>query len=124
MERQSTHVTIPKKIKMDNFSPDSLSISYVRLLTAVQLLGTLPGVNTSHAKTEQSFLILSLSFFFFFNYSELLIFFFILAVLGLICCMQAFSSCSQWGLLSSCGVQASRYCEAETVEHRLTSLGP
>ena len=84
MERQSTHVTIPKKIKMDNFSPDSLSISYVRLLTAVQLLGTLPGVNTSHAKTEQSFLILSLSFFFFFNYSELLIFFFILAVLGLI----------------------------------------
>ena len=28
-------------------------------------------------------------------------------VLGLRCCMRAFSSCSKWWLLSSCGVQAS-----------------
>ena len=33
----------------------------------------------------------------------------ILAVLGLRCCMQAFSSCNKWGLLSGCGAQAS-YC--------------
>ena len=30
------------------------------------------------------------------------------ATLGLHCCMQAFSSCSKWGLLSSCCAQASR----------------
>ena len=30
-----------------------------------------------------------------------------LVVLGLCCCMRAFSSCSKWGILSSCGVQAS-----------------
>ena len=29
------------------------------------------------------------------------------ATLGLHCCMQAFSSCSKWGLLSSCCAQAS-----------------
>ena len=126
MERQSTHVTIHKKIKMDNFSPDSLSISHIRLLTAAHLLGTLPRVNTLHAKTEQSFFILSVSVLFFkklFEGPGAACFFFILAVLGLICCMQAFSSC-EWGLLSSCGVQASRYCGAETLEHRLSSLGP
>ena len=32
-----------------------------------------------------------------------------LAVLGLRCCMLAFPSCGEWGLLSSCGVQASHY---------------
>ena len=111
---------------MDNFSPDSLSISHIRLLTAAHLLGTLPRVNTLHAKTEQSFFILSVSVLFFkklFECPGAASFFFILAVLGLICCMQAFSSC-EWGLLSSCGVQASRYCGAETLEHRLSSLGP
>ena len=30
-----------------------------------------------------------------------------LAALGLRCCVQAFSSCSKWGLLSSCGVWTS-----------------
>ena len=30
-----------------------------------------------------------------------------LAVLGLHCCMQAFSSCREKGLFSSCGVRAS-----------------
>ena len=30
-----------------------------------------------------------------------------LAVLSLCCCAQAFSGCSEWGLLFSCGVQAS-----------------
>ena len=65
MERQNTHVTIHKKVKMDSFSPDSLSISHTQLLTAAHLLGTLPRVNTSHAKTEQSFFVLSLSVLFF-----------------------------------------------------------
>ena len=31
-----------------------------------------------------------------------IIFFFLLAALGLSCCMQAFSSWGEWGLLSSC----------------------
>ena len=35
-----------------------------------------------------------------------------LAVLGLCCCTQAFSSCGKQGLLSSCSTQAS------LVEHR------
>ena len=30
-----------------------------------------------------------------------------MSLLGLCCCMQAFSSCREWGLLSGCGVQAS-----------------
>ena len=30
-----------------------------------------------------------------------------LAELGLHCCAWAFSSCSEWGLLSSCGGRAS-----------------
>ena len=34
--------------------------------------------------------------------------FLVLAVLGLHCCTRAFSSCHEWGLLSSCSVQASR----------------
>ena len=32
---------------------------------------------------------------------------YLLAVLGLHCCTRAFSSCSEWGLLSSWGAQAS-----------------
>ena len=31
-----------------------------------------------------------------------------LAVLGLCCYRQAFSSCGEWGLLSSCGAETSR----------------
>ena len=31
-----------------------------------------------------------------------------MAALDLFCYAQAFSSCSEWGLLSSCGAQASR----------------
>ena len=47
-----------------------------------------------------------------------------LAVLGLCCCMWAFSSCSKQGLVSSCGAQASHgrslsCCGA----HRLSSCG-
>ena len=70
-------LTIHKKIKMDNFSPDSLSISHICLLTAAHLLGTLPRVNTSHAKTEQSLFILFFLSYFLKNYSnalELLVF--------------------------------------------------
>ena len=41
-------------------------------------------------------------------YKKLFLFIYLsLVVLGLCCCTRAFSSCSKWGLLSSCGVQAS-----------------
>ena len=36
--------------------------------------------------------------------------FFFLAVLGFYCRLRAFSSCSEWGLLSSCAIQAS-HCD-------------
>ena len=46
----------------------------------------------------------------------------------LCCCAWAFSSCGEWGLLSSCGVQASHHCGvsccgAEALEHWLSSCG-
>ena len=44
---------------------------------------------------------------------------FFLAALGLHCCMQALSSCSKWGLLSSCGVKASPWVASLVVKHRL-----
>ena len=52
---------------------------------------------------------------FFFN-----LFLLFLAVLGLCCCMQASSSCSEWELLSNCGAQAPHYgsvfcCGARTL---------
>ena len=45
----------------------------------------------------------------------------VLAVLGLHCCKRAFSSCGEWGLLSSWGVQASHCggfscCRAQALE--------
>ena len=45
-------------------------------------------------------------------------FFFFLAVLGLCCCSGFFSSCGEWGLLSSCGARASHcagfsHCRAQ-----------
>ena len=45
---------------------------------------------------------------------------FVLAVLGLCCCV-GFSSCSGWGLLSSCGTQAS-HCSVLSCSAR--ALGP
>ena len=45
---------------------------------------------------------------------------YILATLGLRCCMQAFSSCSEGCLLSSCGAQASLI--AETGSRFLTKI--
>ena len=45
-----------------------------------------------------------------------------MAVLGLLCCTQAFFSCSKWRLLSSCSVQAS-LVEDKDLEHRLSSCG-
>jgi len=41
------------------------------------------------------------------------------AVLGLFCCVQAFSSCGEWELLSSCNAQASRCVTSRLAEHRL-----
>ena len=38
---------------------------------------------------------------------KLFLFIYLLAVLGLQCCMQAFSSCSKWGLLSGYNAWAS-----------------
>ena len=46
-----------------------------------------------------------------------------MAVLGLLCCTQAFFSCSKWRLLSSCSVQASLVVEDKDLEHRLSSCG-
>jgi len=51
-----------------------------------------------------------------------------LAVLGLHCCLQAFSSCNELGLLSRCSAQASHCsgfssCVAWALEHRLSSCG-
>ena len=62
-------------------------------------------------------------------------------MLGLHCCTSTFSSCSMWGLLSSCGAQASHCssssccraqalghqgfssCSSRALEHRLNSCG-
>ena len=48
-------------------------------------------------------------------------------LLGLPCCVGFFSSCSKWGLLSSCGAQASHcggfsYYRAWALENSLSSL--
>ena len=56
------------------------------------------------------------------------IYFIFLVVLGLCCCLQAFSSYSKCGLLSSCSVPASyrggfSCCRAQALEHRLSSCG-
>ena len=53
--------------------------------------------------------------------SLLILFIYFLAARGLHCCVQAFSSCGQWGLLSSCASWASRqdgsFCyEVEALE--------
>ena len=58
-------------------------------------------------------------FFFFLKY--LFIYYFWLHWLGLCCCSQTFSSCSEQGLLSRCCVWASRYggfscCGAQAIE--------
>ena len=45
-----------------------------------------------------------------------------LVVLSLHCCGKAFSSCSEWGLLSSCGVQVS-HCYASLVVDGAQALG-
>ena len=55
-------------------------------------------------------------------YFHLFIYLF-MAVLGLLCCTQAFFSCSKWRLLSSCSVQASLVVEDKDLEHRLSSCG-
>ena len=44
---------------------------------------------------------------------KLFLFIYLLAVLGLQCCMQAFSSCSKWGLLSGYNAWAS-HCSGFT----------
>ena len=72
---------------------------------------------------------------------KMFIIFLFLAALGLHCCAQAFSSCGEWGLFSSCGAQASGYrgfscsgaqalqcassrsCGSPALEKRLNSCG-
>ena len=49
--------------------------------------------------------------------------FFFLAVLGLHCCTQIFSSFREWGLLSSCGAQASLVVSYLVAEHGLQGAG-
>ena len=54
-------------------------------------------------------------------FSTSLGFVFDLAALGLRCCMQAFSTCREWGLISSCGAQAPHCngfcCGAQALGH-------
>ena len=51
--------------------------------------------------------------------SSFLNFYLFLAALGLHCCAWAFSSCSKWGLLSSCSAQASHCGSFSCQEHGL-----
>ena len=86
---------------------------------------------------ERSDFFVSLSvLFFFFNFVYVF-----LAVLGLCCCMWAFSNCSKQGPLSGCGVRASHCsgfswcraqapecegfssCSSQALERRLSSRG-
>ena len=51
----------------------------------------------------------------------------VLAALGLCCCKWAFSSCGEWGLLSTGGARASHRggfscCRARALEHGLSGL--
>ena len=68
-------------------------------------------------------------FFGFFLFFKIILFsYLLLALLGLRCCVEAFSSCSELGLLSHCGVRASHYgrfscCRALALEHWLWSTG-
>ena len=39
---------------------------------------------------------------------RIILLYLILAAVGLCCCKQSFPSCSEWGLVSNCGVPASR----------------
>ena len=78
----------------------------------------------------ENFLLLFCFFFFgFFLFFKIVLFsYLLLAVLGLWCCVQAFSSCSEWGLLSRCGVRTSHRgrfscCRAPALEHQLWSTG-
>ena len=53
------------------------------------------------------FLLLLFSYFFcFFSFLKNNFIYLFLTVLGLCCCAQAFSSCGEWGLLSSCSARA------------------
>ena len=50
------------------------------------------------------------------------------AELGLCCCAQAFSSCCEWDLLSSCGARASQFsgfsrCRAQALSMGFSSSG-
>ena len=45
-----------------------------------------------------------------------------LAVLGLRCCVQAFSSGGKWGLLSSCSARASHDSGFSCCKHRLRGV--
>ena len=63
--------------------------------------------------------VLKFFFFFFFFNTDLNFSFFkkFLAALGLCCCVQAFSSFGELGLLSSCGVGAS-HCSGFSLQSR------
>ena len=46
-----------------------------------------------------------------------------MAALGLPCCSRAFSSCGEWGLISSCGQQALGVWASEVAACWLSSFG-
>ena len=68
-------------------------------------LPSLPSSHPLHACTRTYTYILSFIVCFFFKSFIYLI---VSGYAGLHCCVQAFSSCDEWELLSSCGAQASR----------------
>ena len=80
-------------------------------------------VNPGWREGDDGHLMMSI---FYFIFKNVFIYLF-LTVLGLCCCAWIFSSCSDWGLLSSCVVGASYYggftcCRVQALGH-LSSIG-
>ena len=80
------------------------------------------GVGSGSCKKALPFYIL-LSFFFFFNMCNFINYLF-LVVLGLGCCMQAFSSCGEWELLlvAACGVSLQWLLFSQSTDPRHTGF--
>ena len=68
---------------------------------------------------SEYFFFLDIIYFFLAMFYFFLILLFILAVLGLHCCPQSSSSCSKWGLRSSCAARASHCGGPSCRKHRL-----
>ena len=73
--------------------------------------------NLSHWTTREILVFVVVVFFSFFKLINIF-----LAVSGLCCCMQAFSSCSEQGQLSNCGVRTSHWVASLVGEPRILVL--